>query len=156
MQKRVAYVVVLAVIALSAIAAAVVRLHVPQGPVIYGELRTAPGLREGATVSFRGIAVGRVTRVAFGSNAVRLTIALQRADVPIRSGDEVAVRQSGLLGDMRVEIIPAASPGPPLPVGGVLYEADPDAFRRAWLRKNGIADPTAPQVNSGARARVIP
>lgn len=150
MQKRAAYLALVVILALGGLAAAVLKLRVSHGPVIYAQLGTAPGLREGAVVSFRGIAVGHVTHLAFEPNALRLTLSLERADVPVSAGDAVRVRATGLLGDAGVEIVPAANPGPPLADGGTLHEVDPDALRRAWLRRMGVPDPARPAVDSAA------
>lgn len=125
---------------LAAIAIVVVAtrwLRGPHGPVVYAELRSAPGLHEGARVTFRGIAVGTVTHVGFADDGLRLTIALSRRDVPLRSGDGVRATPNGIFGDLDVEIVPGPASAPPLAAGGSLGEAAPDS---AAIRQRALAD----------------
>lgn len=143
-RTRAVYVALLVVAAATLLTLAVLRLRGPGGPVLYGDLRAAPGLREGAPVSFRGIAVGQVTHIGFVRDGVRLTIALARPDVPLRRGDGVRVRRNGVFGDFAVELTPGPASAPPLRDGDVLGEAPPDsamirdeAFRNALLEKVG-------------------
>src|SRR5688500_296897 len=53
-----------------------------ESPRIYAELSAAPGVRTGASVSFRGVPVGVVEKIAFTESGVRLTLVLTRTDVP--------------------------------------------------------------------------
>jgi ABC-type transporter Mla subunit MlaD len=138
-------------------------LRVAHGLVLYTELRTAPGLRNGAAVSFRGIPVGEVTDVAIAPNAVRLTIALNRADVPLREGDGARVRRDGVLGAAELELVPTTKPGPALTSGALLPEVPPDpvSVRReaaadAWLQAIGRATRVTISRDSGATGKRAP
>jgi len=101
-------------------------------------LPSASGVRDGATVTFRGIDVGRVERVTFDSSGVRLAIRIVRADMPLRAKDRVAVRSMGLFGGMQVEIQPGPLSAPPASDGATLPAAPPDtlAVRYFWLARN--------------------
>ena len=127
MRNRALLVSLLVFAALVALVAAVVALRRPHGPVIYADVHAAPGLREGALVSFRGIAVGQVTHIAFVPDGLRLTIALSRSDVPLRQDDGVRVKPNGILGDIALELVPGASSAPPVAQGTVLHEAALDS-----------------------------
>lgn len=153
---------VLVIVAIAIVVAATRWLVGAHGPVVYAELGAAPGLREGAPVSYRGIGVGEVTHIAFAGDGLRLTIALNRRDVPLRSGDGVRVTPNGIFGDYGVAIVPGPSSAPSLAEGGVLGEASPDsaalrqrALADAFFRRLGqsLAPDTAPRTprDSGAR-----
>ena len=163
MRNRLLSVGLLFLVAVVATVGAIMRLRVPHGPVLYAELRTAPDLRDGARVSFRGVNVGAVTHIGFIPNAVRVTIALHRSDVPLRQGDSVRVRHNGALADPELELVPTTRPGFAVRTGDVLPEAAPDpaslrrmAIETAWLER--IAHATGVKIgrDSGARATTIP
>jgi ABC-type transporter Mla subunit MlaD len=153
----------LILVAVVALAGAMIRLRGARGPVLYAWLRTGSGLREGAAVSFRGIPVGEVTDITVVRNTVRLTIALNRADVPLRQGDGVRVRRNGILGEAELEIVPTATPGVALGAGAVLLEVSPDpasvrreAVERAWLRAIGQATGLTITRDSGTGRTSVP
>jgi ABC-type transporter Mla subunit MlaD len=127
----------LVIVAIAIVLTAIHWLGRSHGPVVYADLRAAPGLHEGAPVSFRGIAVGEVTRIGFADEGLRLTIALSRRDVPLRSGDAVRITPNGIFGDYSLEIVPGPASAAPLADGGVLGEALPDS---AALRQRALAD----------------
>ena len=127
MRNRALLVSLLIVAAVTAVVAAVVGMRRSRGAVVYADVHAAPGLREGAPVSFRGIAVGEVTHIAFVPDGLRLTIALSRPDVPLRQGDGVRVKPNGIFGDIALEFVPGASSAPPLAPGMVLHEAAVDS-----------------------------
>ena len=77
------------------------------------------GLREGATVTYRGIEVGSVTRLAFDTNGIAVDLALHRR-VPLRTDDTATLRTLGLLGDRTIDIVPGPSSSPLLPDSGRL------------------------------------
>ena len=163
MRNRSLSVGLLLLVAIVATIAAIMRLRVPKGPVLYAELRTASGLRDGAGVSFRGVNVGAVTHIDFIPNAVRVTIALHRADVPLRQGDSVRVRRNGAFADPELELVPTIQPGPALRPGEVLPEAPPDraslrrvAIERAWLERIAHATGVTIGRDSAARGKTVP
>lgn len=96
--------------------------------VIHSVIPNASGVRDGATVTFRGVEVGRVERVTFDSSGVRLAIRIVRADMPLRAQDRVAVRSMGLFGDMQVEIQPGPLSAPPVGDGATLPAAPADTL----------------------------
>ena len=163
MRTRALYIGLLVLVAVAALAAAVVRLRAAHGPVLYTELRTASGLRNGAAVSFRGVPVGEVTDLAILPNAIRLTIALNRADVPLRLGDGARVRRIGVLGEPELELVPTPKPGPALRTGALLPEVPPEptSVRReaaadAWLKTIGQAAGVTLSGDSGAAGKRVP
>ena len=82
------------------------------------------GLREGATVTYRGIDVGTVTRLAFDTNGIAVDLAFHRR-VPLRTDDTATLRTLGLLGDRVIDIVPGASSSPLLPNNGRLTARPP-------------------------------
>ena len=137
MRTRALYALLIIVAAIAALAVAVLHLRAPRGPVIYAELHSAPGLREGAEVSFRGIAVGRVRHIGFVPGGLRLTITLDRADVPLLRGDSIRVRPNGVFGDIALEIVPGPGGAGAAQPGVVLHEASPDA---AMVRQQAVGE----------------
>ena len=138
------------------------RLRRPQGPVVYADLRSAPGLREGAPAVLRGVTVGGVTNIAFVPGGVRLTITITRPDVPLRQGDGVRLRSNGILADVAVELVPGNQPALPGVDGTVLAELRPDsatlqreAIREALLRRIviGPAGDSASKSPAGAAGK---
>jgi ABC-type transporter Mla subunit MlaD len=69
-------------------------------------LPNAPGLNEGASVTYRGVEVGTVEHISFSDTAVQIQLHLTRSDVPLRVGDQVRIASLGLLGDKIVDIVP--------------------------------------------------
>lgn len=137
MRARALYALLIIVAAIVALAIAVLHLRAPRGPVIYAELHSAPGLREGAAVSFRGIAVGRVSHIGFIPGGLRVTITLDRDDVPLLRDDSVRVRPNGVLGDIALEIVPGPGGADAAAPGVVLHEASPDA---AMMRRQAVGE----------------
>jgi ABC-type transporter Mla subunit MlaD len=106
------------------------------GRVVHAVLPAARDLREGAPVRYRGIEVGRVTTVRIVDTGVQLDLAIQRADAPLRTSDQVRVAQVGMFGEREVEIVPGALSAPKLASNGWLAATPPDtlaAFRDAVI-----------------------
>lgn len=146
MRNRTPFIALLIIAAIAALAIAALHLRTSRGPTIYAELSTAPGLREGAAVTYRGIAVGSVTRIAFVPGGVLLTIALNRSDVPLREADRVRVRPNGLLGDMALVIVPGPAAAPEAKPGARLHEAAPDAES---VRQQAVGEALLQRFNAG-------
>jgi ABC-type transporter Mla subunit MlaD len=146
MRNRTLLTALLIIVAIAALTITVVHLRAPRGPVIYAQLATAPGIREGAPVSFRGIVVGQVSRIAFVPGGVRLTLALNRRDVPLRQGDGVRMKPNGLLGDMALVIVPGPATALEAKDGAVLHEVPPDAES---LRQQAIGEALLERFKAG-------
>ena|SRR5688572_27413516 len=97
-------------------------------------LAHADGLREGAAVTYRGVEVGAVERLAFDSNGIAAELSFHR-EVPIRAGDSIALRTAGLLGDRVLDIVPGPSGAPLLPDSGFLpaRAPRPEMSPAEWL-----------------------
>src|SRR5215217_1762736 len=78
----------------------------------------AAGVREGVPVFYRGIDVGRVGRIALADSAVKITLEIARADVPLRASDTVAFATLGLFGDKVVDLRPGPLDAPKVADGG--------------------------------------
>ena len=120
------------------VAVPVVRYWRARGPRVFAQLKAAPGLRDGATVVFRGVAVGTVKDITAMPEGVQLTLALDRSDVPLRQRDGARVKSLGILGDVVVELVPGPSSAPPLAAGMILREAPPDTLEQ-WRRARAAA-----------------
>jgi phospholipid/cholesterol/gamma-HCH transport system substrate-binding protein len=66
----------------------------------------APGLQTGAVVRFRGIRVGKVTKLEPGANGVEAVMQMDNPDLIIPKDVTVEVNQTGLIGEPVVEITP--------------------------------------------------
>jgi ABC-type transporter Mla subunit MlaD len=95
---------------------------------IYADLPRANGVREGATVRYRGIDIGVVEHIAFVDTVVRLTIKLTRRDAPLRSGDRVRTAQDGVFGDRALHVVPGPAGAPLLRPGVTLGAAPLDSL----------------------------
>lgn len=84
------------------------------------------GLREGSAVTYRGVEVGFVSRMAFDTNGLAVDLDF-RQEVPLRTGDSATVRSLGLLGDMTIDIVPGPPGAPLLPPNGLLPARSPQA-----------------------------
>ena len=84
---------------------------------------SASGLREGALVSYLGVAVGEVGPIDLSSGRVVARIRIRRRDVSLRAGDDVRLRTMGLLGDATVEIMPGLRDAALLEPGDTLFGA---------------------------------
>lgn len=93
------------------------------------------GLREGATVTYRGIEVGAVTRLTFDSNGIAVDLAFHRP-VPLRTHDTITLHTLGLIGDRAIDIVPGPSASPLLPDSGFLAARPPrpDIPAEDWLK----------------------
>lgn len=82
-------------------------------------LSHSEGLREGSAVTYRGVVVGVVSRMAFDTNGIAVDLAF-RQEVPLRTADSADVRTLGLLGDVAIDILPGSSEAALLPPNGLL------------------------------------
>ena len=113
---------------------------------VHALVASANGVREGAPVSYLGVDVGRVERVAFVRDSVLLTMEIDpRREAPIRRGDAVRLSAYGIFGDQSVRIVPGAATAPLAASGDTLRgvardtvaervnEAMVEAIRRAFV-----------------------
>ena len=131
-------------------------------PRVHARLESAPGVRRGTPVTFRGVTVGRVTEIEFPAGAVRLTMTLDQKDLRLFRGDSVRVRSLGALRDPVMEIVPGLPSTDTLRSGGSLESASPDSLVRlpraivdamlaSLARQSGASSPTpSPPVRAVA------
>jgi phospholipid/cholesterol/gamma-HCH transport system substrate-binding protein len=79
------------------------------------EFATTGGVQPGSPVRYRGVTVGRISRISPNPNGVAIQIDIAPADLIIPRDSEVTVNQSGLLGETVLDIVPRK----PLPDGVV-------------------------------------
>ena len=118
-------------VVLSVLLAAAASCREHRERIVLTELTAAPGLKEGASVFFRGVEVGRVERLTLAHSGVQLVLGVRRPDVPLRAGDRVALRTVGLFGDAVVEIVPGPERAPPLGDSTTLAAVSPDTLAPA-------------------------
>jgi phospholipid/cholesterol/gamma-HCH transport system substrate-binding protein len=130
--------------------------------VVQAALAQAPGVSEGSPVTYRGVSVGTVQRIRLTDSAVLVTIALSRADVPLRATDRVATHASGIFGVQGIEIVPSPAPGRAWRPGDVLQSMPPDtlaglraevadALVRAGMARLGAHDTLKKPDSTGGR-----
>jgi phospholipid/cholesterol/gamma-HCH transport system substrate-binding protein len=73
------------------------------------------GVQPGTTVRYRGVAVGRISRLTPLANGVEVKLDISPADLIIPQDSELEVNQSGLLGETLLDLMPRK----PLPEGAV-------------------------------------
>jgi ABC-type transporter Mla subunit MlaD len=128
------------------------------------DLPSAEGIQTGAPVRFGGVPIGRVQAVAPTRHGVRLFLLIDHHDVPLRSGDSVAVRPDGILGSYALDIVlgpdtaaligqhaslATASPDSAAPIRQVITRAVVnemiDQFRRADTTRAAHSTKSAPR-----------
>ncbi len=77
------------------------------------EFSTTGGVQPGSPVRYRGVTVGRISRITPDPNGVAVQIDIAPADLIIPRDSDVTVNQSGLLGETVLDIVPRK----PLPDG---------------------------------------
>jgi phospholipid/cholesterol/gamma-HCH transport system substrate-binding protein len=95
----------------------------------------AEGVREGTRVTYRGVDVGSVKRLAFDTSGVAVDLNLHQP-VPLRTSDSIAQRTMGLLGDRVLDIVPGPPSAPLLPDNGFLpgRAPRPDLSPEEWIK----------------------
>ena len=79
------------------------------------EFANAAGMQKGAVVRYRGVNVGKITSIKPGTNGVDVEIDISPASLIIPHDVMVLANQSGLVGEITIEITPQN----PLPLGEV-------------------------------------
>ena len=67
------------------------------------------GMTQGATVRYRGVAVGKIAEVQAETNGVNATIEISSADLLIPRDATIEANQSGLIGETSIDITPLTS-----------------------------------------------
>jgi MlaD protein len=101
--------------------------HRNQQRLILVELERADGIHKGTEMRCRGILTGHVESIIL-TEFHKLPIArvVLAPDSPVLTGtDEFRVSASSLLGDMFIEVIPATTPGDPLPNAATVHAETP-------------------------------
>ncbi|MEM6253897.1 MAG: MlaD family protein [Cyanobacteria bacterium P01_D01_bin.156] len=70
------------------------------------DFESASGIQEGSSVSYRGVPVGQIVRIAPGSNTVTVEVEINRSDLRIPAESVVKTSQSGLIGETTISIQP--------------------------------------------------
>ncbi len=70
------------------------------------EFPSVNGMQPGAAVRYRGVEVGRITKIEPGSNGVDVTLEISEPDLVIPRDVLVQTNQSGLVGETSVDITP--------------------------------------------------
>ena len=72
------------------------------------EFESTPGMLIGTVVRYRGVQVGRILDIQTGANLVEVFIEIARGDLRIPSGSIVQANQTGLIGEVFLDILPSA------------------------------------------------
>lgn len=70
------------------------------------DFSSANGIQEGSVVSYRGVPVGQITRIAARSNTVEVEIQINQDELRIPAQSVVKTSQSGLIGETTIAIQP--------------------------------------------------
>ena len=70
------------------------------------EFTNTPGMLPGTVVRYRGVPVGRILTIQTGANLVEVTVEIARGDLRIPSGSIVQANQTGLIGEVFLDILP--------------------------------------------------
>ncbi len=70
------------------------------------EFATIGGVQPGSPVRYRGVTVGKISRISPDPNGVAIQIDIAPADLIIPRDSEVTINQSGLLGETVLDIVP--------------------------------------------------
>ncbi len=107
----------------------------PGGPEVMVDFEFSGAIQAGAPVKISGVKVGRVDELRFlgGTEGdgvqVRLILRLEDTAQPVlREGARFYVNTQGLLGEHYLEIVPARTPGAPLPLDKPVRGIDPPRF----------------------------
>lgn len=134
---------------------------------VYVELPSAPGVREGSPVWYRGVDIGTVDSIGFTPERVRLRLAITRRGVPLRREDHSRLAPIGTAGEHAIDILPGPPTAPLLGARGVLAAAWPDTTRiatpeqtdsmiRDIISRSERAKDSAAHAGSGAAPRPRP
>jgi phospholipid/cholesterol/gamma-HCH transport system substrate-binding protein len=72
------------------------------------EFNNANGMKTGSSVVYRGVGVGRITRISTNTNGIEVVIEIAQPTLVIGRDSTIEVNQSGLIGETSVAITPIA------------------------------------------------
>ena len=86
------------------------------------ELEQADGIHKGTELRYRGVLAGHVESITSTEPQKNplARVALASESPTLAAGDEFRLAASGMLGDVFIAVIPATSPGAPLPNGATV------------------------------------
>ncbi len=119
--------VTLAVIVVAVVAAAVHNRWFASRVAYRTVVAQGDGLRGGAPVLLSGVEIGRIGSIRLTDDArieVELELLAEHA-VRLRTGTRVVVRRTLGIGEKRLQLVPPAQPGEPLPPGATLPADEP-------------------------------
>lgn len=70
------------------------------------EFKSTPGMLIGTVVRYRGVPVGRIQAIQTEANLVDVTVEIAQGDLRIPSGSIVQANQTGLIGEVFLDILP--------------------------------------------------
>lgn len=73
---------------------------------IIARFAEAPGIQQGGVVRFRGIRVGKISKIEPGANGVEVVMQMDDPNLTIPKDASVEISQTGLIGEPVLEIIP--------------------------------------------------
>jgi len=99
--------------------------------VVYATLPLQPPVEKGQVVYLRGLPIGAVRAAAPAADSLRVTVAITRADAPLRRGDAlrlklapvgglVGVPVAGLIASEALEVVPGSADAAPVRDGDTL------------------------------------
>jgi phospholipid/cholesterol/gamma-HCH transport system substrate-binding protein len=121
------------------------------GSRVLAVLPRADGIREGATVTYLGLDVGRLEKLWIDDGRLLAELRIHRADAKPRRGDTLHLRLYGLFGDRSLDIVPGPLSAPWLGPGDTLVAVkapgDPlEAISKALRRGTTIDSGQTPSV----------
>jgi hypothetical protein len=105
----------------------IVSCHRNEQRLILVELERADRIHKGAEMRYSGVVTGHVESITLtASHKLPIAKVVLAPDSPaLTAADEFRISASGLLGDMFIEVIPATTPGAPLPNAATVHAQTP-------------------------------
>ncbi|MGA9101848.1 MCE family protein, partial [Aeromicrobium sp.] len=100
------------------------RLFVDRSYPVTAEFRDSGGIFSGAQVTYRGIAVGKVSRLAFTDDGVNATMDIEDKAPKVPSDVVAVVANKSAIGEQFIDLRPRSSAAPYLHAGSVITVAN--------------------------------